>query len=387
MKNGGIGVRKIGIITGLCLAMMISGCKSDSNNYMATSNLIEEAEKIEVYGEVTVEESKEINIDFPAVVKKIHVKDGQKIKKGDPLIELDFKDYIVQIEMKENEIKIYETQLRQLKENINPIGVEIERIKEELAIKRNYLETNTDPDIDILQRNLEMVNKEVEDITKDYEKSKELFNLGAISEHELKNYEKTVQLKEKEQKDITTKIDQIKTNKQLEISALSSQLKSNERQLTNTDKNQVADIEQLHIRMDLAKLELDQMKNKIDKAYLQDHTIIAEEEGLLVYDIHCIEGSKVGEFVGPILKVMRLDTLVITIDIPEEYVEEVAIGKKVEIELYGDQSADVNGKIVRISDRAIEKNGETIILAYVAIEQGKEILRPGLSVDASIILQ
>lgn len=77
------------------------------NTSKATSAKVAEQkpvkQEVEASGIVDVLESRDINIDFPAVISKVNVKEGQKVKSGDVLVALDLSDYNLQIKAKESE--------------------------------------------------------------------------------------------------------------------------------------------------------------------------------------------------------------------------------------------------------------------------------------------
>jgi len=83
------------------------------------------------------------------------------VKKGDKLIALDLKDYLLEIQLKENEVQILESQLKKLSENSNPLMPDISRIQNELRIKENYLLTGEDPDLIPLKNRLEIIEKAI----------------------------------------------------------------------------------------------------------------------------------------------------------------------------------------------------------------------------------
>lgn len=96
-------------------------------------------------------------------------------------------------------------------------------------------------------------------------------------------------------------------------------------------------------------------------------------------------GSSVSGLGEPLIKFMDLDSLYAVIDIPEESLSQITLNTPVTFKV-ADQniSEPITGEVIRISNYAIEKEGDTIIEAYVKISSGKDFLRPGLSIDAYI---
>ena len=127
------------------------------------------------------------------------------------------------------------------------------------------------------------------------------------------------------------------------------------------------------------------MKSKLAAPYLSDHTLVSTDDNLLVYDVLVDSGSSISGLGQPLIKLMDLNTLYVTVDIPEESLFNVKIGDTATLKI-ADQSVtdSITGTISRISEYATEKDGDTVVEAYIDITSGKDYLKPGLSVDAYI---
>lgn len=143
------------------LIFSLSACGQNVNTNSENESLLTQEEYLNVYGDVKVDRSQEFVIDFPAKIETIFINDGDLVKKGDKLIALDLKDYLLEIQLKENEVQILESQLKKLSENSNPLMPDISRIQNELRIKENYLLTGEDPDLIPLKNRLEIIEKAI----------------------------------------------------------------------------------------------------------------------------------------------------------------------------------------------------------------------------------
>lgn len=372
----------------LCVLFLFTGCNKDTqetnNDIETTTDQIVEEASIDVFGEVKVDTIKEIIIDFPATVENIYIKDGQKIKKGDKIISLSFDSYEIDIKKKQNEINFYENQLAQLRQNINPLSSEVVKIKNELNIKQGYLLNDSDPDVQKLKRSLEIAESELNVAKKEHEVNKEIYDMQGISDEELELSLRNLQAKEKAKKDILQEIEQIKINRKLEVDQLNASLSSTQAQASNTDMQKVSEILELESKLEIAKLDLEIMQKKLSKSFLKDKSIIADIDNMIVYDILCNEGSMIDASSGAIIKGMNEDTLFVSADIPEEFINKVKVGSSADIVPYADKNIVLKGSVVRLSEKAIKQNGETIIKADISIEGEKSILKPGLTVDIKI---
>ncbi|WP_069998718.1 HlyD family secretion protein [Cellulosilyticum sp. I15G10I2] len=379
------------IISICCIVSLLTACggreSEPANNVTYTEYIDSDKQELDVYGNVNVAKNQEIIIDFQAIVKEVYIKDGEIVNKGDKLLSLDFEDYKLQIKTKENEIHMDEIKLKELEANNNPQMLEASRIREELKVKQNYVISGEDPDLKPLQNSLEIIEQSILLASNEYEANKQLFEVDYISEETLKLSEQKLKNRQKEKEDTLTAIEKVKTNRKLEISSLNTQLKSTEIQFNNADQQKVSSIEALKLKIATSKLMLTSMKNKLDKPYLKDNAIIAPEDNLIIYDINCMKGTEINSGMGAVLKAMYQDTIYVTADIPEESIRSVRTGQSARITLADEIKEEIIGSISRVSERAIEKDGDTIIEAIIEIEKGKALLKPGLTADIKIILR
>lgn len=380
-------IKKYMGVIGLCIAVVLGGCSDGAVQTAEMGEVQNEESKspgaIDVFGEVKVETLREVVIDFPAFVEAIHVKDGEKVKKGTPLITLNFEEYEITIGKKRDEIKLYQEQLSYLKENMNPLASEIIRLKKELLIKEGYL-NGEDPEIKTLERGLEIILDALKTIEKEYSVSQEIFHIGGISQKELDVMKEGLLKKEKEKNDTLDAIEVAKTKRETEVEQLRSSLRSNEAQLSNTDKQNEMSISELEYKLQTGKKDLQIMEAKLTKSYLVGKNIIADTDELILYELLCNEGAAIGQGEGPLIKLMDEKTLFVSADIPEEFISKVKVGSQAEIIPYADKTITLPGKVTRLAEKAIKQNGEVIIKADIALEGQKEMLKPGLTVDIMI---
>lgn len=365
------------------LIFSLSACGQNVNTNSENESLLTQEEYLNVYGDVKVDRSQEFVIDFPAKIETIFINDGDLVKKGDKLIALDLKDYLLEIQLKENEVQILESQLKKLSENSNPLMPDISRIQNELRIKENYLLTGEDPDLIPLKNRLEIIEKAIAISQQEYEANQELFEMGAITEKELKQSEQIYKSNLKDKEDTLMAIEKVKSNRRIEIDGLKIQLESISRQAANTDKQKLYETEELSIRIESAKLQVNAMKSKLNRAFIQDNYIVAPEDNLIIYDIYCKEGSRIGPEQA-LLKAMYQDTMMVIADIYEESISLVSAGAEAIIVPPYENGEEITGRIRTISNRAVEKDGDIYLEAIIDIEKGKELLKPGMTVDIKI---
>ena len=382
-------MKKIKFLAIIMAALLVAGCnKSEeaASKELSTEMVeVQGQDGIDVFGEITANETKEIYIDFPASVEEVYVKEGDSVKKGDKLLTLNIKNYETSILKKEKEIELLKVQLGELEKNLDPTGVEASKIKGELLLKQRLLQEETDPDLKIQNEQIAEAERVLSKAKQDYEVLEKLYAAESISKNEVEEAKLAIQSKEKALKDALANLEKAKTSKQLDINALQASLKVKEAQLSNTTNANKSSVDETLIRISMAEAELDEMKSRLNKSYIKGKDIIAETDSI-IETLSVREGSLLGvDNGGPVMKLADEASLVATIDIPETFIKDVQLGSVAEIKCYADEEQILKGKISRIAHKAIEESGETIIKADITIEDEKDYIRPGYGVDVKIL--
>ncbi|KNY29427.1 HlyD family efflux transporter periplasmic adaptor subunit [Pseudobacteroides cellulosolvens] len=167
-----IGAILVGTFLFTAAACASDNSQSASQNQMPTAKPVKDT--IDVFGQVKYKTSKSIYIDFPAVVASIDVFSGQVLKKGDSIITLDLKNAKSQIKAKENEIDLAVLELKNMKitsglesskarNNKAVLQKEIDRLYDEMGIKKTEIGEVNDEQLKKLQNELQSLNTQVED--------------------------------------------------------------------------------------------------------------------------------------------------------------------------------------------------------------------------------
>jgi multidrug resistance efflux pump len=373
----------------LCILFLLTACSSGKSNDQLVNAVVTEeksAGSIEVFGEVVALDSKDICVDFPAFIQDIYVQEGQTIKKGDKLINLNYNQFKNEIEKKSKEIELKNLELQSSKVNINAKENELHILQSKLKEKVNHLSKNTDPDMQILNSDLEKAMKELETARKDYEDSKQLFDIGAVSQRQLEEYKEIVDTKEKAKKDILQKLEKYKNSLNEEVNRLTTDISYKKVDLARVQGGSISALEQQKIVIESYELDMNTMKNKIDKSYIVMDDIVSDIQNGIVSKITCTEGSPVGTSgISNLLSIIDADSIQIIADVPEEFIKDVKFGAECNITSYYDKSKVIEGKVIQISEMAIKQNGEKVVKVYISIEEKNNPLKPGFSVDVEII--
>lgn len=319
-------LRQFGLILLILLMTFGTGCKREDKKTTAkegTKPKVEVKQVVEAYGLIKARDYKDINLDFPAQIVKVPVKNGQNVKKGETLIQLNIGDFLAMIKNKENELNLSRFELKKLQKNLQDAEEAYQKSKRQLTDKEN------------------------------------LYKEGVISQKELDDFKDIVKEKEKVITDI---------------------------QLGLKDLHGVTSIEVQAEKVAVLEYDLQRMKDKLNQSFLIGNTIVSDYTNAVVYDINCAAGYSVGvgEREQKLLSIMNLNDLYVTADVAEEFIKDVKIGALVTIIPVADNTRKYRGKVTRIADMAVKENGETNIAVEISIDNPDSFLRPNFNVDVEI---
>jgi HlyD family secretion protein len=312
----------------LIVSCLIVSCrdKSENSGVIEVSGLIE-AIKTEVRAQAQGE------------VKEIHVKEGQKVKKGDSLCVLD-----------EEKLKI---QLSQVE-----AGIEGARSKLKLAIKGTKQEL-----IKIAKNQLAIAAKELDQAKLDQERMAKLLEEGAISQNQ----------KERADLRLTPAQEQYKSADENYRMALRGREK---------EEIEIAEA-------DLKNLE---SQERLLRRYIQDTRIVSPINGFLEE-----KHIEIGELASPgtiLFSIIDFGQTYVKAYVPEKYVGRIKISDAVEVKTDAFAQKTYTGKINYISEEAefapknVQTKEERLKLVYMIksyLDNSSGELKPGMPVDVKIV--
>jgi HlyD family secretion protein len=198
-----------------------------------------------------------------------------------------------------------------------------------------------DFEIQKLQNELQTKQLLYETNKKDLERRKELLNAGALTAREVEEYETA-------------------------LSQVAGEMKS------------------LEILIAKAGADKARLQNQLsNKGYLDGSNLVSPFEQGLVSEVNCYEGDIIST-PRSLMSIMDLKSIYIEAEIPEEFIGEIKTDAKVIIVPVADSSKEYHGRVVKISNIAQNRDGETIIPVEIAIEDYDEFLKPKYNVDVKI---
>lgn len=357
----------------LCTTLMLfAGCngKEAQTNTQPTEAPVKK-NTIDTFGVVKSNNVTNVLIDFPAVVEKIHVKEGQKVKSGETLYTIDYNQYKSEIAQKTIE-------LNTLKNEQQNSSMELEKLKSDLSELQNHLSNNSHPELKKLLGDLEnaqnIYNKSLEEM-----KSKEiLFQKGSLSQAEFDAFNKTVEAHQKDVSDIKMSIEKVRYDLQKEISQLKFQIAQKSENLGSNNNQGL-----YSQKIEALEKEIKLMNEKISKSFIKENDIVSNMENAIVYDL----SYESGEAVSPAKKLFSLldsDSIIVEAYVPEEFIKDIKAGATVAIVPQADKSREYTGKITYIASKATSRNGETTVLVQSSIDNNDGFLLPDFNVNLEI---
>jgi len=319
------------VLSAISILVSLTACSKESDAVPAAAAEDVRTQSIDIFGVVSPAEVKNITLDFQAPITRIHVKEGERISFGKPLVTLDLTEMETAIAVKELSLA---------------------------AAKKNMDRLDQNTDLNKLLNDLKNARAVYDKSARELEKQEQLYEAGSISLSDLESFRNQADSDKKVVQDITYAIENLKNNK--------------------GSQNDRMNLEASTLEADLKLL-----RSRLAKSWLSGSEIISDIQDGVVYDIGCIEG----DIAGPgqkLLSVLNLESLEIAADVPEEFYNEIRIGSVVTITPVADRTRTYTGRITDISARAFDNNGESQIPVRISIDDADDFLLPGFNVDVGI---
>lgn len=380
------------VVIGACIAviLIITGIISYNNIQEAQAKSLEagtlaavQDNRLNFWGEVKYDKVYDINIDFPSIVKEINVKEGDRVSLGQELVTLDMSEYLGTADKLQQQLEAGQAGLLDILQDTGPLEADIAQAQKDISIKAEELASNTNAELKILLTSLELAKKEVENAKRDMKNNQALYEAGAISANTLDLYKDILAQSEKALTDVENNIKKTKDALKTELDWLNISLKSKRTQLEQIKKSNSANMAKQNSSVAVSRIDLEIMRNKVTKDYISSNQIISCVENGIVQNIGVINGTPLGVQNAPVsvLQLIDADSIMVSADVEEEFIKNIALDQTVEIIPVSDGSISISGTVVRISNVAVEKDGKRIVLVQIKPEDPGEVLKPGYSVD------
>ncbi|MDF2985274.1 MAG: multidrug resistance efflux pump [Eubacterium sp.] len=368
----------------IVLTMTITACENQDKAVVVNANAVEQKDKVSAYGTVAIRDVKNINITFPAIIKEVLAQEGEKLKKGSVLINLDMEEYLSQVKCKKLELDGAKIDLKMLKETVQSEMLDVQQTQNEISIKQKNLNSGSDPQISKLNVDIKNAEGIYDKAKRDLVKNQSLYDDNAISKDELEEFSKSVDTKKQTVEDLKYNLEEYKLNRQFEIDRLRVALEQKNSKLSSASESGESDrIKSQQNKIAILESQYDEMNRNLNKSYLSGDTIICDIENAVVSEI----GYKRGDYINQAQKVLSLynvDNMFIEANVNEEFIKDVKLDADVEIIPISDNSKTYKGKVTRIFNKTVQKNGGTDVIVEISIDNKDDALIMGANVDLLI---
>lgn len=290
-----------------------------------------------------------IAINSSQKVLKINVEEGQAVKKGDILIELDSSDY--------------ENQLAKLKINLENSKLALNQM---IQTGTSAEKANAENTLNKAKYSLEDAQRNYDDLSKKYDQSKVLFDNGAISESQLDEAKKNLDAGESEVKSAEDSLE----NAQISFDDInnSSEVK------IETQKNSIALIEK----------DIESCEKKIS-----DSKITSNIDGKVIkIDVKENQFPKAGDEII----IDDASEYRVVVDLKQYDALKVEKGQKANIKIKGDKDSYTGivkeiGEIAEAKTSASSGDDEFKVKVSVTIDEPKEEVKSGYEAEVEFIFK
>jgi len=374
------------VIAVIIVALSLKSMKAKSAKAAALATAkVEQSKDIVAWGEVKYNVVYDISIDFPSVVTSLSVKEGDRVLSGQSLITLDMTEYKGNVDKLQQQLIINEAGLKTVTQDTASLEADIAQLQKDIPRKTDELNNGTNANLKMLQDSLSLAQKDADKAKLDAQSYEQLFNAGAISRDALDKYKLLSDQKNKAVLDTQNSIDKLKRDLQTELDQLNISLQYKQAQLTQLGNSNSANSSKQNSSVAVSQIDLDNMKAKSAKTYINGNQIVSCVQNGIVKNIRVVNGTRLGvqNVPTPVLQLIDSDSIVISAEVDEEFIKSVSLGENVRIIPEFNKSLSVQGTVTQISNVATEKDGKRIVVVQVKPQDPDGLLKPGYTADVN----
>ena len=316
------------VIAILVLVICLSGCANNSVPApVNSSNPIVQADKtIEIYGVINAQEYINVFLSFDCKISDVHVNNGQRVSKGDPLVTLDMSEI-------NNLINKEKFQVKSLENELFRISSDIERLRAYKELAENNVLIAEDK----------------------YMAIKSLYDMGAVSKQNFIDVEKEYH------------------NALISAQDAAANYKASESLL-----------EQINMNLAIENAQVKYLEEELGKSiFLKGNQIVCPYEEGVVTEIQMVRGDYLNSM-QKLMKIIDANSVIVKAEVPEEFIKDVFLGSSVVIKPLADSRKEYLGEVSYVSAIAQRINVEAVVPIEVSILETDQFLLPNLNVDISI---
>lgn len=295
-------------------------------------------------GFVTADEVKRLSFELSGKIKNIYVEEGEGIKKGQILADLDTKTIQLAIDNAKENISLANNQIEQINSGIEKINIGLESEKLTLSKAQTALDaekTKLDKINSTYQSSIAKVQLQYDNIKDTYEDTQKLYNKGVVSKSD---YDKAKLAFDTINEELASAIDSRDKDIELQQKSIDAAQETYDLQLTAI-KNMENELESAKLKKESANIALNQANISLNQnnKYLSDSVIKSTIDGYVMSVT--LKSGEITSAGTPVV-VLKSGAPIITVGIPSEDFDKITQGMNVLLEADG---KSCNGVVTKIS--------------------------------------
>lgn len=377
-------------ISGISLAVLASSTFTGCGSTQAASDTVATSEQIVstsvetlTLSEGTIESYKTISANILAenevavipkvggTVSKVHVKVGDQVKAGDILFEIDSKDIEIQVKSAQSSVNASHANVSSAQAAVSSAQAGLN------SAQANYNMTtgsSLDNQISSQKANIENLERQYNDLLRNFESTKALFEVGAVSQNDIDTLETQLATSK-------TNLDEAKS----QLQRLEEQtVEETKRAASATVQQAEASVNQAQASVNQAQASVNQAQANLESAKQQlSYTkVVAEIDGV-VSSCNVTEGSTVGAG-SAALNLIDIDQVKISFNVTGDIVNTIQPGNTVYTYIDAVAAEPFKGVISTVAPAANAQTG--LYPVEIVISNPKHQLKPGMFATSQVVL-
>lgn len=302
---------------------------------------------VSVFGVVVADVSRTIAPGFSARIAEVVTREGREVARGDVLIRLDMDDYDREVESLARRRRRSELRIADLTQRLA------------------YARSDDHDELVDAQIALDGSQDLFERARADLRRNEQLASEGAVSRRAVD--------------DARDRLGE--AERALDRSRL--RLRTTRDRLVRSASDLETEIELERLELDALQRDIARLRSLVRTDAVSRPNVVSPFEAGIVAEVAVQPGDQVGPG-SRLVRIIDRDTLVVSADLPEEFLRDVTIGAAARIVALADRRRSYTGVVLEIARQARRVGNETVVTARISIDNRDAFLLPGMNVDVAI---
>ncbi len=333
--------------------------------------------ELKVAGDFMIVPNQKIYItpEVEGILKTINVNEGQNVRKGDVLAQIENLDLSNSFEETRGELESRRASLDLLNAGNRP--EEIERARRLVATKRAELASarKVDQERAVLLDTVAKREAELNNAAKNYERMKRLYDQGLIARADLERDQTAFEVQQKELLEARGQLSVLAERTDREVQVRQKELEQAESELSIL----LAGSRKESIRAVEAEVQKLQEKLSILSRQLEQLRIRSPLDGIIATPYL---NNRIGEYLqkgDTFCEIVSSGMVIVDLPVPEKEIADVRIGYPITLKVRGYPHRTFEARVRSISPVAVEKDAERKVVVQGELDNSDGTLKAGMS--------